>query len=206
MSEAQNSTLNEALALAKQNIPVFPCKVDKRPATPHGFKDASTDPKKITRWWSTNPAALIGVPTGRASGINVLDVDDLKALTAVPAVITRTHRTRSGGLHLLFTANGYDVRNSTSKLAKGLDVRGDGGYIIWWPAHGFAVVNPKHIAPTPHWLAKKPEAPKVATPTPPPNGALPLHWPLERKRIERDLEALDPDMDYDAWTRVGMAL
>ena len=207
MTGNMNATLKEALALAKQRIPVFPCRKDKRPATAHGFKDATTDVAKITRWWSSDPTALIGVPTGHASGLNVLDVDDLKALKEVPIVVTRTHRTRSGGLHLLFAVNGEEVRNSTSKLAKGLDVRGEGGYIIWWPAHGFAVVNPKNIAPTPEWLGKKQEkAPKLTVVPVPTSSALPLTWPLERKRIEKDLSTMDPDMDYESWTRVGMAL
>ena len=66
--------LEKALDLARRGVPVFPCKVaDKTPYTTHGFKDASTDPARIRRWWSRWPDALIGVPTGIK--FVVVDVD-----------------------------------------------------------------------------------------------------------------------------------
>ena len=36
---------------AKREIPVFPCKLDKRPLTRHGFKDATKDPKVVCQMW-----------------------------------------------------------------------------------------------------------------------------------------------------------
>ena len=64
--------MTRALDLAKR-LPVFPCDNDKRPFTAHGFKDASTDPDVIRRWWTRWPSALIGVPTGIK--FCVVDVD-----------------------------------------------------------------------------------------------------------------------------------
>jgi hypothetical protein len=79
------NTLEIALDLAaNRGIPVFPCKPDKTPATPHGFKDATTDLAQIEAWFSDREA-LIGVPTGTASGLNVLDV--------APRVTTGTRST-----------------------------------------------------------------------------------------------------------------
>ena len=56
-------------------LPVFPCRVDKRPACPHGFKDAAISAQAIRELWQRWPGPLIGVPTGVPSGLFVLDVD-----------------------------------------------------------------------------------------------------------------------------------
>jgi len=42
--------LEAALGYARRGWPVFPCKPDKAPYTPHGFKDATTDPAAIRQW------------------------------------------------------------------------------------------------------------------------------------------------------------
>ena len=101
--------LQAALGLAARGIRVFPCKQDKTPYTEHGFKDASSGNALIAEWWTRWPGALIGVPTGEVSSLDVLDLDakHVKARTwwrenyrRFPR--TRIHRTRAGGLHLLF--------------------------------------------------------------------------------------------------------
>ena len=71
--------LRAALGFAKRGKPVFPCKPDKTPLTPNGFKDATTDPNQITEWWTKHPEALIGMPTGAVSGVVVLDVEPAQA-------------------------------------------------------------------------------------------------------------------------------
>jgi len=79
---------------------------------------------------------LIGVAIGAASGVDALDLD-CKHLEAVGwwtanrgrLPLTWCHRRRSGGLHLLFR-NAVGVRSTASKIARGIDMRGDGGYII----------------------------------------------------------------------------
>jgi hypothetical protein len=47
--------LEHGLRLAQKGNAVFPCDNDKRPFTAHGFKDASTDPDLIRRWWTRWP-------------------------------------------------------------------------------------------------------------------------------------------------------
>jgi Bifunctional DNA primase/polymerase, N-terminal/Primase C terminal 2 (PriCT-2) len=111
---------------------------------PNGFKHATTDEKTITRWWREYPDAGIGMPTGTASGMIVIDIDSkngkdgtlaLKKLRhLVPLPKTRTAFTPSGGKHLYFKDPG-GIHSSTDKLGVGLDVRGDGGYVVLPPSH-----------------------------------------------------------------------
>jgi hypothetical protein len=136
--------LDHALELARCGIPVFPCRSDKSPRIPGGFKAATTDEAMIRTWWGRFPDALIGVPTGAASGFIVIDIDPPDGLDFIlseyGALLEtgRRHKTRRG-FHYLFRApTDRSIRSSAGKLAKGVDVRGDGGYIIWWPAHGIA--------------------------------------------------------------------
>ena len=64
---------------------------------------------------------------------------------------TRTHVTRSGGFHLLF-CSGEVIRNSSGRrIARGIDVRGEGGYIVWWPAHGCDVLRDIPLDQLPEW-------------------------------------------------------
>ena len=68
--------LKAALAYAKRGVPVFPCEPGaKKPLTCNGHWDATTDPRAIERWWKRWPTANVGVPTGKKSGLVVLDVD-----------------------------------------------------------------------------------------------------------------------------------
>src|SRR5262249_28263496 len=67
--------------------------------------------------------------------------------------VTRTHRTRSGGLHLLYR-HVPGIGCSASKLARGVDTRGGGGFVIWWPAQGCKVLGDAPVAAAPDWLIK----------------------------------------------------
>ena len=64
-----------AASLAAGGWPVFPLGQDKKPHTKHGFKDATKDAAQIAAWSAQWPDALVGIPTGKASGVFVLDVD-----------------------------------------------------------------------------------------------------------------------------------
>lgn len=152
-----SALLDEALALAELGIPVFPLRLtDKRPVVAGGFKAASTDPDAVARMFADPAAGLIGVPTGPASGFDVLDIDPknggLEWLHEHESRLppTRRHHTRSGGLHLLF-AHAPGLRNSASKIAPGVDIRAEGGYAVHWPAHGLAVSGSGWAA-WPDWL------------------------------------------------------
>lgn len=153
----QNSPLASAQELAAQGLSVFPVHRNKAPACPHGFRDATADLGAVEALWRGYPASLIGVPTGAVNGFDALDVDPRhggnewldRHRDRLPP--TRTHRTRSGGWHILFRHH-EGVRNSAGRIAPGIDVRGDGGAIIWWPATGRGVENADTLAPWPAWL------------------------------------------------------
>ena len=146
-----------ALTLARQQLPCFPCRSDKRPATPRGFKDATCDSDLLIKLWRYHPGPLIGVPTGEISGLAVLDIDPRhdgdrwfeENRHRLPA--TRVHRTRSGGRHLIFQ-HAAGLRSSAGRIAAGVDVRATGGYVIWWPAAGLPVLSEAPNARWPDWL------------------------------------------------------
>ncbi len=135
--------MDAALAYAAKGIPVFPCKSDgsKAPLTAHGFKDAIADPDQVEAWWTKFPDAWIGMPTGKASGYDVLDLDKKngkdgfahvpgwKSLSPIIAI------TPSGSAHLFFKADG--VTSSANVVANGVDTRGEGGYVIVPPSPGY---------------------------------------------------------------------
>ncbi len=112
----------------------------KHPLTTKGLKDASTDLEVIREWWRRWPEANVAIATGR--GLVALDIDprhegdeSLRALrrrVELPATAEVT--TGGGGQHLYFAVPGVTIRNSASKLGKGLDVRGDGGYVVAPPS------------------------------------------------------------------------
>jgi putative DNA primase/helicase len=68
-----------ALAYGALRWPVFPCHWQgerrKRPLIEGGFHAATTGETLIREWWRRWPDALVGVPTGRAIGVVVLDID-----------------------------------------------------------------------------------------------------------------------------------
>src|SRR5947207_3382883 len=50
-------------------------KPGKHPLTRHGLHDASTEAAAIRHWWTRWPRANLGIRTGAASGLLVVDVD-----------------------------------------------------------------------------------------------------------------------------------
>jgi Bifunctional DNA primase/polymerase, N-terminal len=165
-----------ALNLAKQGIACFPCLETKRPATPHGFKDAKRDHTEVELLWRQFPGPLIGVPTGGINGFDVVDIDPRHGgMTwweanqhALPP--TRIHRTRSGGFHIFFRHQ-HDVRNSESRLAAGVDTRGEGGYIILWPVADCDALDTAEIADWPRWLISDYRRATAPVPRPVPSPA-----------------------------------
>lgn len=115
----------------------------KHPRTEHGFQDASSDPVQVAEWWSRWPNANIGMPTGIQTGVLVVDVDprhggreSLQALMDAHGgfPLTPEVRTGSGGSHYYFKAPYPCPGNSANLLGKGIDTRGEGGYVAMPPS------------------------------------------------------------------------
>jgi hypothetical protein len=169
-----------------RGLPIFPCHPDggrlrKTPLTPNGFKDASLDLDVVQRWIERYPTALWGMPSGTVSGRVVLDIDikrpeangfdSLEDLGRSILPETPLAHTESGGLHVYFGCLSREVRNSAGRIAPGLDVRANGGYVIV-PTQGSgyrwdSCWNPDTVEPieAPAWLWPPPPArPRISEP------------------------------------------
>jgi hypothetical protein len=161
-----------ALKIAGRGKPVFPCKGNKAPCTPRGFKDATTDPGRVTALWNRYGGEKIGLLTGEASGIFVVDVDRLEALEELdPELLqalreTLTIRTPSGGRHF-YLNHVPGITNKRGTLPAGIDIRGEGGYVIAAPSAGYTVEHRAPIADAPpqllEMLKDEPRAPGAAS-------------------------------------------
>ncbi len=147
-----NPLLEAALAYADQGFAVFPLKPrDKRPATPNGLKDASTDPVQIAAWWRAMPDANIGILAG--GGLVVVDVDAITPENeAWVAALPPTFTVRTGrGFHFYYRGEG---RNTAGRIP-GIDTRGGGaGYVVAPPSvhpdgHRYQVEIDAPLAPVP---------------------------------------------------------
>lgn len=157
---------NAALRYAERGKLVFPVR-GKVPLVPNGLRDATTDEFLIRRWWSEWPTANVAICTGAASKLVVLDVDgdegneSLRALEADHGALPPTTSvvTPRGGSHYYWQHPGGKVRNSAGALGIGLDVRGDGGYVVAPPSIGstglrYEFDESTTPAPMPDWLRR----------------------------------------------------
>lgn len=154
MPDDATDMLREALGYAAMGWRVLPlhtptkdggcsCRKDscvaigKHPRTMNGLTEATVDPEQIKKWWKLWPLANIGVVTGEASGIVVIDVDNLDLaqpiLDAHPQIVTTSQVTGSGGRHYIFKHPGIKTKTCAKPLP-GMDSRGDGGYIVVPPS------------------------------------------------------------------------
>jgi hypothetical protein len=167
------TALAHALDLAKRGRAVFPMNPStKRPACPHGLKDATRDPE-IIRGWFIRPGLVPAVATGEPSGVVALDVDRQHGglgwwtvyRQRLPA--TEAYRTKSGGLHLIFQ-NAPGIRTITiGAIGDGVELRATGASAIYWPSAGFPILSDARPAVLPQWLIPPPKPAYVPSDAPP---------------------------------------
>ena len=142
----------------------------KHPTLKHGLAEASIDANVVRSWWKRWPHANVAVRTGEVSGLVVVDIDppagldSLAALERANGALDRACvvRTGRGGAHYYFShpAAGARIANrASSVLGPGVDVRGDGGYVIAPPslhASGDSYIWAAHgdPPPIPAWLVE----------------------------------------------------
>jgi hypothetical protein len=152
-----------AFMLADDRLAVFPCEpAGKRPLTRHGFHDATDDLDRVTDWWDRWPEANIGLPTGEASGVDVVDVDHRGHLSGTdifraarragvlpaPVVVVGTP---SGGFHAYYPHVPDENQDQRSWVtAARIDFRSNGGYVIippicWPTSSGTATGLPRDL-------------------------------------------------------------
>jgi hypothetical protein len=96
------------------------------------------------------------VATGVVGGISVIDIDPNGESwfhahrDQLPQ--TRTHKTRREGWHLIYRYR-PGLRCSNGRIAKGIDIKSDGGYVIWWPSAAGRVLCDGPVAEFPAWIA-----------------------------------------------------
>jgi hypothetical protein len=159
-----------ALRCAEMGYRVFPCiQGTKRPLTPHGFQDATTEQKQIEAWWNARPYANVAIAIDRQIVVDVdgeenpwLRDDPEKAQQLASGALCLTPR---GGRHFYFKQPaGKSWGNSAGRLAPRVDTRGPGGYVLVPPsvvngrpyrwAEGMDLDAPDRLPEPPLWLAE----------------------------------------------------
>src|SRR5581483_1415196 len=185
--QAAGELLAAALTYAATGLLVLPLD-GKVPRNRGGLTNASSDPEVVADWWRRWPDANVGIRTGTESGLVALDVDTPKGGAGTLAELERKHGklaktarvlTGGGGEHIYFKHPGREVRNSAGRLGAGLDVRGDGGYLVVPPSihdsgRVYKWIRPleRGIADPPAWLLDDPGASRNGS-APPVGDAIP---------------------------------
>ena len=154
------------------------------------------------------------VPIARLTGeyevVVVPAASELKSMADLVAQYGRLPetyvvQTGSGGWHYYFAMPDFEVRNSQSKIAKGIDVRGTGGQVVAAPSRtdkgSYAVKFDRPVVSAPEWLLDlvRPEERSVPVVTaadlPKPDDIEPGEWErlnrYSQSAIKGNLERLD---------------
>jgi len=213
-------SLKDALDYAAYGWAVFPLLPNSKiPATQNGFHDASKEPEAIKTLWNNRTNYNLGIATGEVSGFWVLDIDAEKGgfkwleeyenkYGSLPETLTTN--TGGGGKHYLFKIpRDVKIGCTSDKIAKGVDTRGNGGYIVAPPSrhengnlYDWANSNDIVDAPRPLLtiISNLRTTPKTKI-----IPAAPIDTDWTTEDVLSMLDFVDPD-ERETWIKVGMAL
>lgn len=139
-----HSALDAVLRLARRGFCLFPVEGrGKRPLISEWPEKATSHAETLIAWATQYPGCNWGLACGPRSSVFVLDVDGEAGAVAVRELCSAYGEAwletlavlTASGRHLYFNyPAGAHIRNSASKLAPGLDIRGDGGYTLIPPS------------------------------------------------------------------------
>ncbi len=153
--------LEAALSYQKRGWSVFPINSRTRAGLVEWkpYQETLADETQIKQWWKKYPYAAIALATGKISNLIVLDVDIeegkkyIKDKDIAPTPCVKTKR----GEHYYFKHPGFPVQNFVKR--KGLDLRGDGGYVVLPPSkhpsglrYEWILSPEEELAHPPGWL------------------------------------------------------
>ena len=128
---------SELQTIVEKGLPIFPCNSLKKPITINGFYDATTDRQKIQEWANKHPGCLWAMPTGKKTGITVLDIDPRHgghiSIENFNIPNTPYVKTGGGGWHYYFKYS-PKCKSGSDTIAPGLDIRNDGAYVVIPPS------------------------------------------------------------------------
>ena len=143
----------------------------KHPVLSAWQKKASTDPAQVRKWWKKRPTAGVGIATGSASGLLVVDLDDdpskppeehgtpsWKALLSEHGIGPKTYAVKTArGTHLYYGMPEGAVIGNRARLRPGIDIRGENGFVVAPPSlHStgvrYTVARDVPVVPAPAWL------------------------------------------------------
>ena len=134
-----NELLETAIEYSRIGLSVIPVGRDKKPLVAwKEFQNRIASEDEINQWWAQWPQANVGIVTGAVSDLIVLDCDneaafeEWRAKLQSAGIETATCKTGRGA-HFYFQHPGDKVKNFAAKQP-GLDLRGDGGYVIAPPS------------------------------------------------------------------------
>jgi hypothetical protein len=160
----------------------------------------------IQATWDDPKPPNIGIATGSESGFWVLDIDpdgggmeSMAQLVAEHGRLPDTYvvQTGSGGWHYYFAMPEFELRNTQSKLGRGIDTRATGGQVVAPPSvtkkGSYSVVQDVPLAQAPEWMLealRKQDLPQVtAEELPRPEDIDPIEWERLNGYAERAITA-----------------